>query len=171
MPYVFDITWEVAGDKQLIRRLRGLETRTIDARPAFEEVLGIIEDEVRYQYRAQGEPKWAELSKSYAARKLAQWGSQPIMVASARLYRSETERHAVGAISGVGPDYATRGTSIRVGKRRQWNLGLVHQKPRARKRPTRAQMLLRGSAQTKIVLTIRQYIFTGGEARSTYVSH
>jgi len=172
MPYVYDLTWSVAGDTQLFRRLRGLETRMINAQPAFEQVLGIIEDEVRYQYRVQGRPKWPPLSPDYLIRKMRRWGVfNLIMIASGRLYRSETQRGAVGAIAEVGPDHAIRGTSLLVGKKRHWNLGLIHQKPTPGKRPVRAQMLLRPSAQTKIVQTIRQFIFTQGEAGATYVSH
>ena len=172
--FAFDIQFTITGDVALNRKLGKFESRTLNAKPAFEDILGVIEEAVRYQYRTQGEDApWAELSAAYAARKRRQYGVfDLILIASGKLYRSETQRDAPGAIAQAGPDFAMRGTSLMVtSKHRVWNLGLIHQKPRAGKRPQRKQFVLRKGDQAKIVTTVRNYIFQQEEASATYVTH
>ena len=177
MPNSFTISWEVMGETQLRRRLVGMSTRTLDARPAFEQIIDVVQDEAKHQFADEGDPPWPEYvmqegrSSPYLQRKLRPppkgAGHGTLMVWSGGLALSLTQRWAHGAIVETGPDFARRGTSLTVGKRRRWNLGAIHQGGWGSV-PKRAMLLLRPIAQNRIVRILRDWIFQRGEGSSTY---
>jgi hypothetical protein len=163
---VFDLRWDVAGETQLRRRFTHLERSFDDLREPFTGALGVIEDETRHQFGAEGDPAWAPLSAAYADRKQRRWGHVTKLIASGALALSLIERWAKGAIVEIEPDYLRRGTSLLVGKARKWNLGLLHQRG-TRTMPARKPLRLRASAQDRILRIFRDWFWRQGEGAGT----
>lgn len=162
---VADFEWRVPGEgfRRLGRRFTNLEDAFTDYRDLWPDVMGVIEDEMRFRFATEGRQgtgrPWAALSESYEPVKLAKWGNRPILVASGALADSLTNRDAAGAIAVMEPLQMIRGTDLQVGSADQWNLGLLHHfgAPRANL-PARIIMVLSGVAQNRITRIIADWL-------------
>lgn len=128
------------------------------------EAMGVVESENQYQFDVEGAPRWKKLSDAYKARKRRIFGFTNKLVATGALFASLVKRWAAGAIAVVTPDEMRRGTSLTVGTKRRWNLGLIHQlgAPRA-SIPARPMMRLRRRAQAAIVGIFHRWLTELGE--------
>ena len=172
---VSDVTWSVAGDAQVKRRFTRLETACDDFTAPLTAIMGIIEDETSHQFSAEGDPRWPALTKRYAARKRRRRGFATMLIASGALRASLVRRGVRGAIAEVTKTEMRRGSSLTVGKRRRWNLALIHylgapNVPRegGKGLPARPMLRLRRNAQSQIVGAFRRHLWERGELSSQY---
>lgn len=86
------IYWEIEGEKQLVRRLRGIEAGLKDWSPAFQqtasELKAIFSNDVfQSEGRAISAP-WQPLKPSYAAQKARKYPGKGILEATGHMRRS-----------------------------------------------------------------------------------
>src|SRR5262249_369123 len=86
------LTWNIEGEEQLVRRLRGIGNNLQNWRPAFEESVDQLKDTFsndvfETQGRALGE-SWAPLQPTYAARKAQKYPGKGILEATGAMRRS-----------------------------------------------------------------------------------
>jgi phage gpG-like protein len=170
---VLDLSWQVSGEAQFHERFDRIERAFDDLREPLTDIMGVVEEEAAHQFRTEGEPAWAKLREPYATRKRRRWGATGILVASGALRASLTNRHARGAIFEVTRTSMRRGTSLTVGSKHKWNLGLIHQlgAPRVRTAdgkglPKRPPLRLRATAQRKMSKIIVDWLYRKGEGRT-----
>jgi len=167
---IIDLNWTVLGERQLGRRLAGVETALTDFRPPLRASKRIVRGEIKHQFASEGTPPWPPLKKRYAARKLRLHGVKPMMVVTGTAKRSLLQDAAPGSISKLTKTELVIGSAVTVGERRRWNLLAIHQQPAedTTLKGPRPTLRLRESAQSAIVSEFRGYIFRMGEGRSTY---
>lgn len=71
MPY-FEVKFEIAGEKQIVRRFEGFQANLDDLTPAFKEILKSFYAGEKKQFESEGgwgSGGWMPLSPSYAAQK------------------------------------------------------------------------------------------------------
>ncbi len=103
----------VDGDVQLDRSLQRFGDNLSDLSPFFEVAADMVSGFVKQQFDSQGgrTQGWRALSPDYAAWKLAQVGSQPILVFTGRMRRSLITRTGE-SIRHISPLSMKWGTSV-----------------------------------------------------------
>lgn len=86
------ISWEIEGEKQLSRRLRGISEDLTEWELAIKKSVltlkDIFENDVfKTEGQAIGE-RWSPLSRAYAEQKRQRYGDQPILVATGKMRKS-----------------------------------------------------------------------------------
>jgi phage gpG-like protein len=89
---MLEIRWNIEGQDQLVRRLRGISHNLKDWKPAFQESVDNLKDTFSNDVfetrgRAIGE-SWAPLSPAYAARKASRYPGKGILEATGKMRRS-----------------------------------------------------------------------------------
>jgi hypothetical protein len=87
------LQWSIEGEKQLVRRLRGIREEAVNWQPAFDEASKELQeifanDVFQTQGRAIGQKKWQPLSPAYAARKERLYPNKGILEATGRMRNS-----------------------------------------------------------------------------------
>jgi phage gpG-like protein len=166
VPYAIDIEIAAPNMTPLHARFTNLEIRLTDFREPFGKVVDVLDDEARHQFSSEGDPRWPALSDAYKARKQRAVGHTALLVWSGALALSLIERWARGAITVIEPLEMRRGTSLQVGKKRRWNLGLIHQvgAPRAQV-PPRPPLMLRKTARSRIRDIFEKWLNSLGEGK------
>lgn len=161
------LRFQVADKVLLDRALPRIAIELDDWTPALEASSDIIYAEISHQFSAQGQPPWAPLSRSYAARKARKFPGKPLLRATDGLYESLTIPGAAGNVHQITKDTLVIGSSLMVGK---WNLGLLHDKgaPNA-SLPARPIMRFRREARTAIVDAHRKHMMAVAKAQGVQV--
>ena len=136
------ISWSIEGEKQLVRRLRGIRVEAADWRPAFDqasrELRGIFANDVfQSQGRAIG-TRWPPLKPSYAAQKARQYPGKGMLEATGQMRQSFKRM--------FGPDQAAI-----------WNTAehfKYHQSNRPRRKLPRRMMMYLGHEQRSLVVKV-----------------
>lgn len=116
-----DIRAELLGDDDVIELLQTMRRRAKDFRPVFDE-FGDYYAAWHFRRFAQsgsspGTGRWAPLDPKYKARKVARWGSRPILVRTGRLFHSLN--HRPFAVESIGKRRAEFGTDVKYAKYHQ----------------------------------------------------
>lgn len=134
------ITWEIEGEKQLVRRLQGIEATAKDWKPAFkkatDELVKVFSNEVFATQGRAVQETWPPLKPSYLAQKRKQGFTGGTLVKTGKMQKSFK--------SLVKADYAKVWNSVAYFQYHQSN------KPR-NKIPRRVMMKL-GHQQREIVV-------------------
>ncbi len=136
------LTWTIEGDKQLSRRLRGIQAGIRDWTPAFkqsaEKLKTFFQGEVfDSRGKAIGEP-WAPLNTKYAAQKAKRYSGKGILEATGKMRKSFTKLHKANMAA-------------------VWNTAAYfkyHQSNRPRRKLPRRVMMKLGNEQKEMVVKI-----------------
>lgn len=136
------IKFEVPNADPISRYMEGVTRIPDDFTPAWEGFKtsdgspqkGIIEEFELYEEATfnnsgayDSKKKWAELTQKYREYKYLQVGNEPILVFRGNLRDSLTDSKDSNAIRLPEKRQLTLGTSLEVGKKKKWNLGMLHQ--------------------------------------------
>ena len=91
------LRWEIEGEAQLVRRLRGIKSEAVNWKPAFNEASKELQevfsnDVFRTEGRAVGKPRWKPLSPAYAKRKSRLYPGKGILEATGTMRNSFKRR-------------------------------------------------------------------------------
>jgi len=166
MPYTATLYYAVRGVAEAHVPFENLDRRFNDFRPAFRQMVPVIEEENRHRFEVEGDPPWKPYKKdkqghdAYRRYKLRQVGHDWLLMWSGALAASLTRSGAKGAIVRIGKLELARGTGLQVGKGGEWNLGLLHHEgaPRANL-PARPIMVLREQAQLRLIEIFSDFLW------------
>jgi len=113
---LFELKFQVVGEKQFDRAIRGLEDIPQDLSPVFEMISEDFRKTEAEQFEKEGShegnQKWADLSPKYAIVKAFKWGAVPILTASGKMRDSLTVKGAEGHVNDITAQVMTIGTDI-----------------------------------------------------------
>jgi len=145
--------FQVDGEAQLVRALSRYGDKIGDMTPYFRSVAKLLSQIIRQQFDSEGgrTDAWRPLSPEYAAWKMRQVGSKPILVFSGRLRRSLVDK-GEGGIEDIGRDGLRWGTGV--------PYAIYHQRPTGGKSPRRIIDLTEGDREA--IMKMLQRFFAEG---------
>lgn len=156
MPY-FEVKFEVAGEKQIVRRFEGFTANLDNLVPAFKKILKSFYAGEKKQFETEGgwgSGGWMPLSPSYAARKDP---ALKILESSSgdlgRALRGEVPANTQGNVEIIESNMLIMGTDI--------DYAIYHQKG-TRKMPMRKPIELPEAERKKWTSIIHKHIWKGG---------
>lgn len=158
MPY-FEVKFEVAGEKQIVRRFEGFEANLDDLVPAFKEILKSFYAGEKKQFESEGgwgSGGWMPLSPSYAARKDP---ALKILESSKDLMEALTgavPANVQGNVEIIESNMLIMGTDI--------DYGMYHQRGTP-KMPMRKPIEIPEAERKKWTSIIHRHIWKGGVRR------
>lgn len=107
-----------ADVSQVVEMFKGIEAGMLDLRQlgAWKAVASEFRKVEKEHFGVEGggrSGKWKPLTAKYAKAKQRRWGTQPILQASGKMYRSLTQAGAPGAVVEEGKQELAIGTSIK----------------------------------------------------------
>lgn len=140
------LSYEVCGQRQLVRSLSRFADKVRDFSPAFREIVGAFREMEALQFRSQGgyggDP-WAPLAPSTARRR----GAAPILIRSGALLDSLTG--GAGFVEEVHPMQVRMGSAVPYGRYHQ--LGTMYM-------PARSPIRLPESEKQKWMKIMHRYV-------------
>ena len=154
-------SFDVANQGQIKRAIAGVEQAPKDLTRAWEAIVidFYVTQEQRFAAEGanEGLPKWAALSKPYAAWKAtSKFPGRTILDLSGSLRRSLTQRGGAGNVTRIEPMSLELGTAVRT-PNGSWNLGMLHQTG-TRKMPPRPPIGLSPGQKNQISRMIRMEV-------------
>lgn len=93
------ISFDLLGDKQYVRGFEAMASEVADLREPFEEIGEQLRLSVSEQFRTEGAHgaggKWQALNPAYERWKRAEYGDQPILVATGKMRAAAISRDAI----------------------------------------------------------------------------
>lgn len=153
-----EISFEIAGEVQLRRRLQGIINHARNMEPVLSKVALDFWAHMATVFDSQGgataSGSWAPLSDRYAAWKMRNYPGQPILQLRGKLKASLTPS-GEGRIFEQTADSLTMGSGVRVGR---WNLGMLHQTG-TKNMPKRKIVDLPKTVKTRWVRYLREWLW------------
>lgn len=110
MPIRIRVT--TVGPQNVGRALSVITEKASNLEPVFRVIADAIRERIADEIHSEGQGQWEPLNEEYAADKAAQWGPQPMLVASGGLLNSLTVQGAPGHVEVIGPDRVRVGSTV-----------------------------------------------------------
>ena len=155
---LLQLDFTIEGVAQLRQTLGIYVSKSRDLRPVWPAVVGLIQEDVKAQFRSKGGSSggWAKLSSEYASWKSSAFPGRTILIREGKLLKSLVDSKDSLARMEFGRAGMTYGSAHIAAQ--------FHQRGTANM-PQRPPVVLRRATQKRIPKLIQEFIFKSGQGR------